>query len=305
MTLYAERPGIEPPNGPRRDPDDFRSERPGPGARRRLLVPVGAGALLVALSLTVWYAFGSGGRGGDGAVPLIAADHGPIKIRPEQPGGMEVPHQDKLVFERLNPGKAGTGKVERLLPGPEEPLPPPEAPLPEPAALPTTPAPASATVTAANETAPPQLASPTPVAKTEAPPIALGAAADILAAPSPAAPPAPAKPPPPSQAPVRPALPQAQPPAQAALAPAPAAGRGVRLQIASVPSEAVAKSELQRLQRRFPSELGSLPANIVRADLGARGVFYRVQVGPIDDSRASAVCSTLKAQSVGCIPVRP
>jgi len=64
------------------------------------------------------------------APPLIRADDGPIKIRPEDPGGMAVPDQDKLIYQTLNGGLVEE-TVERLLPPPEEPLPPPEPPEPE------------------------------------------------------------------------------------------------------------------------------------------------------------------------------
>lgn len=36
-----------------------------------------------------------------GAVPLIKADAGPIKIKPQNPGGLDVPHKDKAIYERF------------------------------------------------------------------------------------------------------------------------------------------------------------------------------------------------------------
>ena len=36
-----------------------------------------------------------------GAIPLIKADTGPIKIKPENPGGLDVPHKDKSIYERF------------------------------------------------------------------------------------------------------------------------------------------------------------------------------------------------------------
>ena len=70
---------------------------------------------------------------GDGP-PLLTADAGPSKARPDQPGGMEVPHQDILAYERLRDHDGGRGnQVERLLP-------PPEVPLPRPVVTPQIPA---------------------------------------------------------------------------------------------------------------------------------------------------------------------
>lgn len=82
-------------------------------------------------------------------VVIIRADNTPFKVKPDQPGGMEIPHQDKLVFNSVSPdGKPVT--VERLLPPPEQPLvaqadvaaavppvaaPPPSAPASAPAVV--------------------------------------------------------------------------------------------------------------------------------------------------------------------------
>src|SRR3546814_1595052 len=60
---------------------------------------------------------------------MIKAEDAPIKHRPEEPGGMDVPHQDKLVFNRLAPGQV-ENQVERLLPPPEEPVAKPEPSAP-------------------------------------------------------------------------------------------------------------------------------------------------------------------------------
>ena len=66
-------------------------------------------------------------------VPLVRADPGPVKVRPENPGGMQVPDQDKLVYDRMR-GDEKPAQVERLLARPEPPLPPPTAtPPPAPA----------------------------------------------------------------------------------------------------------------------------------------------------------------------------
>ena len=61
-----------------------------------------------------------------GLIPVVTPADGPIKQKPSEPGGLEVPHTDKGV---LNNGEASTedGLVaERLLPEPEAPLLPPQ-----------------------------------------------------------------------------------------------------------------------------------------------------------------------------------
>ncbi len=160
MSQYDPRDFYEPGNqagnqqGNQPDPEDARymprdlrvepreyqrgTSRPNPDARpgaqrRRLLAPVLAVVGLMVFFAIVWFAWTSGQTtASEGGMPLIKADNGPVKMRPEQPGGMAVPHQDKLIYDRL---KAETGSteaaaVERLLPPPENPLPRPETPPP-------------------------------------------------------------------------------------------------------------------------------------------------------------------------------
>lgn len=57
----------------------------------------------------------------DGELPLIKADNSPFRMRPDTPGGMEVPNQDKLVYERLRRDGDTMLPVEKLLPAPEKP----------------------------------------------------------------------------------------------------------------------------------------------------------------------------------------
>jgi hypothetical protein len=71
-----------------------------------------------------------------------------------------------------------------------------------------------------------------------------------------------------------------------------------------VKSEDAARAEFQRLQKRYPEALGGLGVAYVRVDLGDKGIYYRVQAGPVDEARATSICSSLKSQSVGCILVR-
>jgi hypothetical protein len=45
---------------------------------------------------------------------------------------------------------------------------------------------------------------------------------------------------------------------------------------------------------------------VQRADLGARGIYYRIQVGPIADAAAAEHdCAELKRRGEGCIVVKP
>ncbi len=57
----------------------------------------------------------------NGQIAILKADNTPFKTRPDDKGGMQIPHQDKLIFNTVSAdGKPVT--VERILPGPEQPL---------------------------------------------------------------------------------------------------------------------------------------------------------------------------------------
>lgn len=69
-------------------------------------------------------------------IPLVKAAPGPVKVRPENPGGLRVPDRDKLVYDRIQGKTAERTEGDGPFPdrGPERLLPPPEEPLPKPSA---------------------------------------------------------------------------------------------------------------------------------------------------------------------------
>lgn len=66
-------------------------------------------------------------------VPLIRRSSTPAKIQPTEPGGMEIPNQDKSVYQLVEKKTGDDLKTESLLPQPETPQMPTIAPEPEPA----------------------------------------------------------------------------------------------------------------------------------------------------------------------------
>ena len=285
------------------DPGDRPDHMPPPQARR----PARFGGIAKAVSAAVAVAALAWGvrYGSDyftapptpsGPVPVIGPDAGPVKVVPDNPGGVNVPDQDKVILN----GDNAQPKVEQLLPEPEKPLaapppaaaatPPPAAPVPAPqAAAPTPPVAAPGQpVQLVPPPAPPQPAqgnAPAPKPQPAAPPVA-------------AAPPAkPAVSPP-----VAAATPVAPPPAQT-LPP----GSGYFLQLGAVRTTDAAQQSWTKLKTAQPDILGNLPANAVRVDLGAdRGVFFRIMAGPIaDEASATRSCNALKQRNVACILVKP
>jgi hypothetical protein len=249
------------------DPDEAVPEVRPERQRRLRMLPVGVALIALAgFGGIVWYAYTQGMQGGTAVAPVIRAEPGPTKIRPEQPGGMVVPNQDKMVYNNLMPGSGGTGQLqaERLLPPPETPVP---RPTPRPQPAPTAP------VGTAPIPLPPAavVAEPAPTALVVAPP-------PIATTPQPSA----------------------------ARPPAPTLESGsYRIQIAATKSEDEAKREWLRIQRANQDVLGKLQLNVVRADLGPdKGVFFRIQAGPLNEASARQVCDALKARKLGCLLVK-
>jgi len=272
------------------DPGDRRGPVP-PPPRRRARVGGAAKAVSAALAVAVlaWgVRYGSdywtSPPAPPGPVPVIGPDAGPVKVLPENPGGVAVPDQDKVILN----GDNAQPKVEQLLPPPETPMASPGPPAPPaPPQAPPLPPPQPA--------AQPQQI-PAQPQQTSAPP-ATASAVPRQAVPAPAM----VAPPPPKPA-MTAAKPPAPPPAQA-LPP----GKGYFLQLGALRSVEAAQASWTRLKTAQPDILGALPANAVRVDLGSgRGVFYRILAGPIADEPAAArSCNTLKERHVACILVKP
>jgi hypothetical protein len=78
-----------------------------------------------------------------------------------------------------------------------------------------------------------------------------------------------------------------------------------RLQLTAVRSAAAAEREWQRLRRAHGDLLGQLTSSIEPADLGSKGVFYRLRVGPIPDMEAARkLCDALTQRKEACLIVR-
>jgi SPOR domain len=96
--------------------------------------------------------------------------------------------------------------------------------------------------------------------------------------------------------------------ASAPSAPAPRASAphgGYAVQVSSRRSERDARAAFHQLQARFPKQLGGRTPIIRRANLGARGIYYRAMVGLFATAEAaSALCSSLKAAGGSCLVQR-
>jgi cell division septation protein DedD len=77
------------------------------------------------------------------------------------------------------------------------------------------------------------------------------------------------------------------------------------VQLASVKSDQSARQEWLRLQKVHPTLFDDLTLVVQRADLGDRGIFYRIRTGPFPNrATAQDMCAQIKAAKLGCLVVR-
>ena len=77
------------------------------------------------------------------------------------------------------------------------------------------------------------------------------------------------------------------------------------VQLGAVKLKTTADREAGRLNRTYEDILGAFKVVPVHADLGKRGIFYRLRAGPIGRTAAAALCRKLSARDQGCIVVKP
>jgi cytoskeletal protein RodZ len=247
--------------------------------RGQILTVMVSIAAIASFGSVVWWAHNQDVKaGGRGLEPLVVqAPATPSRVKPENAGGLVPPNQDKEVFNRIAPGAVPT-QPEKLLPMAETPKLPP-AGLPAPA----TPKPPE--VIAAKTPTPVQPAGP----------------AGATPAPAANAQPATAQP----AVATAPAATEAGPSIASLIEGMSGPTGGWRVQIAAVKSEDVAKSTWARLQSAHGDVLANLRMQAVRVDLGDKGVWYRVQAGPLDEKQAQSICGTLKGRRADCVTVPP
>jgi hypothetical protein len=204
----------------------------------------------------------------------VQAPATPSRVKPENAGGLMPPNQDKEVFNRIAPGVVPT-QPEKLLPAATNPKLPANG-LPTPAAPKPTEAEAAKTPTPLQPAAP-ATGGPTP------PP----AAATV------------------QPVDVKPAATEAGPSIASLIDNMSGPTAGWRVQVASVKNEDVAKSTWARLQSAHGDVMANLRMQAVRVDLGDKGVWYRVQAGPLDEKQAYNICNSLKSRKADCVTVPP
>lgn len=88
---------------------------------RRISIRTVLMVVVLVFVVVVWVAYPRGAeRYQDVRLPLVRADHSPYKVKPESPGGQFIPHQDSTIFEPLESVQSDV--IENILPDAEEPM---------------------------------------------------------------------------------------------------------------------------------------------------------------------------------------
>lgn len=193
-------------------------------------------------------------------VIVVKAIDGAIKVKPADPGGMTVPHQDLLVIDLLKSGGADIGEVETLQPRASAPEPPPIS--------------AGKTDSAA--------ADPAPDSATPASPAAPDAGSENAAAiqkktvKAPSVKPA-----------TKPAIKQSD-------------GPVFVIQLAAFRNDEKAKEIASLLSEKHSSRLQGVRLQTMRLDTGSNGVFFRVVSAPMSRAEAENTCTKLRRAGQDC-----
>lgn len=220
-------------------------------------------------------------------VPVVAADSRPIRVKPDNPGGMKIDGAENDVFA------AGSDIADsKLAPPPENPdakalrtasAPPPVVAAPAPAVAPELPPSAIPPATAATAASlPASKSEPLPAAKsaplpaTKPVPIAGAPAAKLAAAVV------------------------GKPQIATVEAHSPAARHPVMVQLAAVTSEQAARNEWQLLSKRLGDLLNDKQPDFSRTERDGH-TFWRIRTsGFADEAQARSFCDHVRAKGGGC-----
>lgn len=280
---------------------------PMPASMAKLFKMVIGAAVLIVVGLITWAVWPNGDNSVGDAVPIIRAESGDYKVEPDDKGGMIIPNKDSTIFETMDNAAAPDKKVESLLEDSEQPMKKEEAfidgtaeatdeKLPEKFKVVAGENKENITITTDMDD--PKDSSEKTETETVLNEIAKEAPKEVVKAEV-------VKPVKEVTEPARKkvdiidALKQeAGTKEPAKVKPAPKGS--VYIQLASVKSDADAKTKWASLKSKYAS-LASLSLKVQKADLGAKGTFYRVQAGPTSADNAASICAKIKAAKGDCL----
>lgn len=233
------------------------------------LVALGIFATILIVVLIGFFMFN--GSADENEIVMVSATSDPVKVKPLDAGGMKIPDQDKLVYDRLRSNTIDA-KVESLFPEPEQPVAPAilqEVPENEFVSMSETvkvdPLAEYVNVEPKTETIPLPKKIETPAVKKEVKP-------------------APKK-------------------VETTKTPAPKGKWSAQL-LSSTKKESVEKAWPQML-KKHNALLSNMSYDIVKADIAGKGTYYRLRVGNFQTrEQADALCKKLKARKQDCVPAK-
>lgn len=201
-------------------------------------------------------------------VPTISPTPVPVKVKPENPGGMVIPDQDKVIYDRVSQDPVPV-KVEKLFPDEEPVLPPVEEnpEIAEPVEIPVM-----------IEEDVEEVVVPEPV-KQE---IKVEVKKEIKE------------------------VPKAEPKKEVKTeTKSVLASEMWHAQLFSSTDKAKVEKTWKTILAKHKGLLSDMPMNIVEAKISGKGTFYRLQVGEFSSKdRAANLCAKLKKQKQDCIPAK-
>lgn len=205
----------------------------------------------------------------------ITAEKGPEKVAPDEPGGAVIEHQDKYVYDQIS----GTEEpqVEVLMPKAEEPM--------DLSGLRTVNSSdavvdsASETTSSKEETSPTPAPTPKPkVEETAKTQDYVGALIEETST----------------------------GPDESVVASQSAASGAYVVQVGAYDQSSLAATAWDKMSRKHSALLSQLRPDIQVADLGDKGTWYRLRVGPFaDKASADRLCANLKAAGQDCLVRKP
>lgn len=253
--------------------DDYRGFTPGDGegARGPLILALAGGILLI-FGAVIWNTYKQGIRPEAGALPVVYADASPYKRALDNPGGVTTPDQERRIYDQLDgsdrtPAETSPQGPDDVLQGgpPIDLRPGEESDIDEETGIP--------------RAALPQVA----------------ALEDLENLPNEAG----------ETSQPKPATPVAEPTLDLPSARFKFDESGAYLvQIAALRTQEAADAAWGAAIDTHPSMYNGAQKHIQRADLGAKGVFYRLRVGAFPErADASAFCNALKDKGQSCLVV--
>lgn len=270
-------------NGPDYDFGPYEDEyrgfeiRDDESGRGPLILILALGVLLIFAGV-VWNTYRQGVRPSEGGLPVIASDDAPYKRSPDERGGLEVAGQDKGYYDSMD-GLGDPAVQKTAVRNPVDirrrsnpaldggPLPPVEgaAELPE-------------IVTAEAPEQGPAESTDAPAEETS---ITLAAVQPLAE-------------------PVRPVVAEISADTVTRFS----VSGDYQVQLSALRSEDAARAAWTKYQNSAPDLFLGANLDIQRADLGARGVFYRLRVGSFADrAAAKGFCADVKAAGKDCMVV--